>query len=115
MFGSNRSLRSIPVLSLATMALLSWSTMAMAVTYTISPDGSGDFPTIQAAIDTASAGDIIELTDGTSTGEGNWGLDYKCRDELLHLHRQQLPVWTWGHLRRIPGKHRARPLHHLLQ
>ncbi|MCK4304914.1 MAG: hypothetical protein KAY24_11815 [Candidatus Eisenbacteria sp.] len=40
-------------------------------TYIVRPDGSGDFPTIQAAIDAADDGDIIELTDGTFAGDGN--------------------------------------------
>ena len=34
---------------------------AAATTYTVNPDGSGDFPTIQAGITAASDGDIIEL------------------------------------------------------
>lgn len=42
-----------------------------AVTWTVRPDGSGDAPTIQAAIDTASAGDTILLTAGVYTGLGN--------------------------------------------
>jgi predicted outer membrane repeat protein len=49
---------------------------ALAETYVISPDGSGDFPTIQAAIDAAADGDIIALTDGTFTGQGNRDIDY---------------------------------------
>jgi hypothetical protein len=46
-----------------------------ATTYIVDPDGSGDFPTIQAAIDAAEDGDIIELTNGTFSGEGNRNLD----------------------------------------
>jgi predicted outer membrane repeat protein len=42
-----------------------------AATYVVAPDGTGDFPTIKAAIDGIADGDIIELTDGTFTGEGN--------------------------------------------
>ena len=37
-------------------------------TYLIHADGSGDFPSLQAAIDGASPGDIIEMSDGTYTG-----------------------------------------------
>ncbi|MCK4511978.1 hypothetical protein KAW64_09575, partial [bacterium] len=44
---------------------------AMAATFVISPDGLGDYPTIQAAVNAATDGDIIELTDGTFTGDGN--------------------------------------------
>ena len=49
---------------------------ANAATYTVHPDGSGDYPTIQAAIDAAFDGDIIELIDGTFSGDGNRDLDY---------------------------------------
>jgi hypothetical protein len=40
-------------------------------TYFVDPDGTGDFPDIQSAIDGVLPGDIIELTDGTFTGIGN--------------------------------------------
>ncbi len=49
---------------------------ALAETYVISPDGSGDFRTIQSAIDAATDGDIIALTGGTFTGDGNRDIDY---------------------------------------
>lgn len=41
-----------------------WGPVA-AVTYHVNPEGTGDVPTILAAIDTASAGDVIELACGT--------------------------------------------------
>lgn len=47
-----------------------------ATTYIVNPDGTGDFPTIQAAVDAVADGDVIELTDGTFTGEGNRDIDY---------------------------------------
>ena len=43
----------------------------------VNPDGSGDFPTIQAAIDAGC--ETIELSDGIFTGEGNWDIDYGGR------------------------------------
>jgi len=43
----------------------------VAATYVLSPDGLGDYPTIQAAVDAAVDGDVIELTDGTFMGDGN--------------------------------------------
>ena len=49
---------------------------ATATTYLVEPDGTGDFPTIQSAIDAAEDGDTIELTDGTFTGVGNRDLNY---------------------------------------
>lgn len=39
--------------------------------YVVNPDGSGDFPTIQAAVDAAGFGDIIKLGNGTFLGNGN--------------------------------------------
>jgi predicted outer membrane repeat protein len=42
-----------------------------ATTYLVLPDGSGDFPTINAAVDACVAGDIIELGDGVFRGDGN--------------------------------------------
>jgi|GEM_PF-1728939 len=42
-------------------------------------DGSGDFTTVQAAIDASSDGDIIELCDGIYSGTGNRDLDYGGR------------------------------------
>jgi hypothetical protein len=48
------------------------------------PDGSGDAPTIQAAIDSANFnGDVIELTDGVYTGPGNRDLYTSGKSFLL--------------------------------
>ena len=47
-----------------------------AAVYQVYPDGSGDFPTIQDAIDAADDGDVIELADGTFTGDGNRDIDF---------------------------------------
>jgi hypothetical protein len=55
--------------------LIFLSPAVFAGTYTVAPDGSGDFPTIQAAIDAAADGDAIALTDGVFTGAGNRDLD----------------------------------------
>lgn len=48
---------------------------ARAETIIVSPDGSGDYPTIQAAIAAARDGDAIELQDGVFRGEGNRDLE----------------------------------------
>jgi len=72
----------------------------------IRPDGSGDHATIQAALDSAAAGDIIELTDGVFTGQGNRDVEFRgkaitirsrsgdpqsciidCQGDSLNLHR----------------------------
>jgi hypothetical protein len=45
--------------------------------YVLRPDGTGDFPTLQAAIDVAPNGTIIELTYGTFTGPGNRNVDFQ--------------------------------------
>lgn len=47
------------------------STQAIATTWVVRPDGSGDAPTIQAAVDSATTGDVIELADGVFVGPGN--------------------------------------------
>jgi len=43
----------------------------LAATIVVSPDGSGDAPDLQAAIEAAVDGDEIVLTDGVFTGPGN--------------------------------------------
>lgn len=43
----------------------------------VEDDGSGDYPTIQAAIDAASTWDIIEVQPGTYIGDGNRDIDFK--------------------------------------
>ncbi|MBP6875250.1 MAG: C39 family peptidase [Candidatus Eisenbacteria bacterium] len=48
-------------------------------TFTVRPDGGGTYPTIQAAINMALTGDIIELTDGTFTGSGNRDLVWNAK------------------------------------
>lgn len=50
---------------------------------TVTPGGTGTYPTIQAAIDAASDGGIIQLAAGTFTGAGNWDLDYKGKAILV--------------------------------
>lgn len=50
---------------------------ATAATFSIASDGSGDYPTIQLALDAASPGDVIELMPGTYRGPGNRALDFR--------------------------------------
>ncbi len=49
----------------ALLLLILPSPQASAVTFLLQPDGSGDFPTIQEAVDASSDGDSILLADGT--------------------------------------------------
>lgn len=44
---------------------------AGAAAWLVVPDQSGDFPTIQAAVDASASGDTIILADGIFTGDGN--------------------------------------------
>ena len=46
-------------------------------TITVKPDGTGDCPTIQAAVDEAVNQDLILLQPGTYTGTGNRDIDFK--------------------------------------
>jgi len=48
-------------------------------TLVVEADGTGDFPTIQAAIDDADVWDEVVLGDGVFTGEGNRDIDYGGR------------------------------------
>lgn len=43
----------------------------------VKPDGTGDYATIQAAIDAAADGDTIALADGVFTGEGNRDIEFR--------------------------------------
>lgn len=60
-----------------TAGLLILAGPASAATWVVSPDGVGDYPTIQAAIDAADDGDVIELADGTFVGTGNRDVDMR--------------------------------------
>jgi predicted outer membrane repeat protein len=64
------------VIAVFSVLLVAAVGLSPAAVYVIHPDGSGDFATIQAAIDAAVDGDVIELSDGTYTGDGNRDLDY---------------------------------------
>ncbi|MCK4415401.1 MAG: right-handed parallel beta-helix repeat-containing protein [Candidatus Eisenbacteria sp.] len=61
---------------LAVLLFLTAPWAACATTYLVLPDGSGDYPTIQAAIDASSDGDVILLSDGVFTGDGNRDVSY---------------------------------------
>ncbi len=49
----------------------------------VNPDGSGDAPTIQTAIDSSIHGDTVLLDDGVYTGEGNHDLNFFGRQLVL--------------------------------
>ena len=60
--------------SLGVLALGLAVASADARTWHIQPDGTGDAPTIQAAVDQAIDGDVVELANGTFEGSGNRGV-----------------------------------------
>lgn len=60
----------------AVACLMLLSATASADTYLVRANGSGDFPTIQAALDGTVSGDIIELAYGKYDGAGNGDLDF---------------------------------------
>ena len=70
------ALRTVPV---AATALLLLAGAGHPATYTIEPDGTGDFATIEFAINVAVAGDLILLADGVFTGSQNRNLSFKAR------------------------------------
>ncbi len=59
------------------MLLMVLAMPVLAATHLVNPDGSGDFVTIQDAIDASSADDTILLGDGTFTGVGNRDLEIR--------------------------------------
>jgi predicted outer membrane repeat protein len=70
--------------TLAISLLLALGAPAWAALYVVSPDGSGDFPTIQAAVSASIEGDIILLTDGTFRGDGNRDIVFPAYRINLH-------------------------------
>lgn len=72
--------------SFALVLALAAAAPAGATVYLVRPDGTGDFPTIQAAVDACFDGDVIELTDGTFRGTGNRDIEY--RGKLITVRSQ---------------------------
>ncbi len=67
--------RLLAILTLCALGL--WASRTWGATYQVSPDGLGDFPSIRAAVDAASDGDVIELGDGVFAGDGNRDVDLR--------------------------------------
>jgi len=60
-----------------TMILFVGAAVSRADTFLVKPDGSGDFNTIQEAIDAAVPGDEVLLADGVFKGSGNKNITFK--------------------------------------
>jgi predicted outer membrane repeat protein len=54
-----------------------------AAEHSVRPDGLGDFPTIQAAVDAAAALDTIWLEDGVFQGNGNRDVEFHGKDLVV--------------------------------
>jgi len=65
------------------MGLLLMAGASSAATLHVNPDGSGDYPTIQAAVDAAVTGDTIELGDGVFRGPGNRKVEIRNKGVTL--------------------------------
>jgi Right handed beta helix region len=61
--------------ALAVVVLLLTLSPSWSATFSVHPDGTGDYPTIQDAIIAAADGDSIVLASGRFTGPGNRGID----------------------------------------
>ena len=68
---------------LGALLLLAAAGPVWPATLHVCPDGSGQFPTIQAAADAAESGDLIELCGGTFEGPGNFDLDFGLKSLTL--------------------------------
>ncbi|MBD3237922.1 MAG: hypothetical protein GF330_14580, partial [Candidatus Eisenbacteria bacterium] len=99
-------LRMVAFASAAFVALF-LPTAARSAILVVSPDGSGEYPTIQAAIDAASHNDTIELTDGTFAGEGNRGLSFPEGIDYLLRSQSGDPAACWLDLQgyELGGQH----------
>jgi predicted outer membrane repeat protein len=64
------------VCAVATALLFLPASSSRATTYLVKNDGTGDFATIADAVAAASGGDVIELADGTFTGDGNRDISF---------------------------------------
>ncbi len=74
---------TVMVLAAAFLSLVTIPVTAYGALIRVAADGSGDYPTIQAAIDAANPGDFIQLEDGTYTGAGNRDLDFGGKDVIV--------------------------------
>jgi hypothetical protein len=65
------------------MLLLGCGVPAGAATLHVFPDGSGDYPTIQVAVNAAGGGDVILLASGVYQGDGNRDISLYLKDVTI--------------------------------
>ncbi|HSG29405.1 MAG TPA: hypothetical protein VLA34_13065, partial [Candidatus Krumholzibacterium sp.] len=83
---------------------------ANSATHYITDDGTGDYPTIQAAITASITGDTIVLADGTFTGSGNWDIDFSGKNVVVRSENgRSFCVIDCGY--GLSGEHRAFHFH----
>ncbi|MCP4545259.1 MAG: hypothetical protein GY835_02195 [bacterium] len=63
-------------LAILFIILVTWCAPSEAAVHAVSADGSGIYPTIQAAINACEDGDVVELADGIYSGDGNRNIEY---------------------------------------
>lgn len=68
---------------LAVLLISTLATKSVSRTWLVKPDGTGDAPTIQAGIDSASTADTLLLASGLFTGPGNHDIDFKEKALVL--------------------------------
>jgi hypothetical protein len=64
------------ILGTAVVVLVLAASSTLASTHYVVPDGTGDFPTIQAAIDSTVDGDVVLLGSGVFFGNGNRNITF---------------------------------------
>jgi len=82
-------MRFFHVFLLAALLPAAWMAGAEASEFLVLPDGSGDYPSIQPAIDASDPGGIVWLGDGEFVGFGNSGLDFNGKNLILRSQSDQ--------------------------
>ncbi len=99
-------MRTTTVAWIVTAACL--ATTAHAAVLNVQADGLGDYPTIQAAVDAAAAGDEVVLQPGTYTGDGNRDIDFKGKTITVRSTDPTDPAAVAGTVIDCEGSHSDR-------